>query len=79
MILVVMPPDGLVLGGDRRDTADETGVGIAVRIGAEQPLDIREQHQAVGGGHLRDARGQAVIVPVADLGRGHRIVLIDDR
>jgi len=53
--------------------------GLAVRIGAVQPLDVRQQHQAVRARHLRDARGQAIIVAVADLGGGHRVVLVDHR
>ncbi len=58
---------------------DESGVRIAVRVGSEQALDIREQHQALGAGHLRHTRAQAVVVAITDLGRGDRVVLIDDR
>ena len=52
---------------------------LLVRIGTVEPVDVRQQHQAVRAGHLRHACRQAIVVAVADLGRGHRVVLVDHR
>ena len=43
------------------------GGGIAARIGGVEPVDVGQQHQRVGADHLRDARGQPVVVAEADL------------
>ena len=43
-----------------------------------EPVDIGEQHQAVGLDHGGDAGAQPVVVAVADLRRGDGIVLVDD-
>ena len=88
-ILVVMPPVPTP-DAERPAMASISGVisrtswmkrapGRALRVGAVEPVDVREQHQAVGRGHLRHARRQAVVVAVADLGGRHRVVLVDDR
>ena len=89
MILVVIPPEptseadcaghGLDLGRDRADLFDELRHRVLVRIGAKQPFDVGQQDQAVGARHLRDARGQPVVVAVADFRRGNGVVLVDDR
>ena len=52
-------------------------VVAAGRRGVE-PVDVGEQHQAVGAHHGGDARRQAVVVAVADLGGRDRVVLVDD-
>ena len=70
---------GLDVGCHGHDPVDEAGLGIAIRVRGEQALDIREQHQAVGGGHLCHPGSQTVIVPITDLGRGYGVILIDDR
>ena len=44
-----------------------------------RPDDVRQQQQAIRAGHLRDPRRQSIVVAVADLGGGHRVVLVDDR
>ena len=49
----------------------------AGRRGVEA-VDVGEQHQAVGAHHAGDAGREAVVVAVADLGGGHRVVLVDD-
>ena len=53
--------------------------GSRVRIRGVKAVDIRQQHEAVRARHLRHARGQPVVVAVADLGGGDRVVLVDDR
>ena len=53
--------------------------GFEVGIGRVQAVNVGEQHQAIGARHLRHARGQPIVVAVADLGRGNRVVLVDDR
>ena len=62
-----------------RTSRMKRGAGILVGIGGVQAIDVRQQHQAVGAGHLRHARRQPVVVAVADLGGRHRVVLVDDR
>ena len=55
-----------------------SALAVVVRIRCIQSVDVREQHQAIGARHLRDARRQPVVVAVADLGGRHRVVLVDD-
>ena len=60
-----------------------TGMKLRVRVERRrrgvEPVDVGEQHQQVGAHHGRDARGQPVIVAIADLGGRDRVVLVDDR
>jgi hypothetical protein len=42
-------------------------------------VDVGQQHEALGARHLRDPRGEPVVVPVPDLGRRDRVVLVDHR
>ncbi len=51
---------------------------IHARIGAVQPIDIRQQHQRIRLHHLRHARGQPVIVAETDFLGRHRIVFVHD-
>ena len=86
-ILVIMPPEprpetGLpaiasISGVISLDFGDELGARRAGRRGVE-PVDVGQQHQAVGRHHRGDARGEPVIVAIADLGGRDRIVLVDD-
>ena len=88
-ILVAMPPlptaeaePPAIASISRRDALDlgmNSGRGVAVGIAGVQAVDVGEQHQAVGARHLRHARGQPVVVAVADLGGRDRVVLVDDR
>ena len=52
--------------------------GRARRRGIE-PVNIGEQHQAIGRHHRGNPGRQPVIVAIADFGRRHRVVLVDDR
>jgi hypothetical protein len=72
------PGHRLDLGRDRPDFRNEPGLAIACGIGRVQPVHVRQQHQAIGTDHLRDACGQPIVIPVADLCGGHGVVLIDD-
>ncbi len=54
-------------------------VGHARGIGGIKPVDVRQQDEPVRLHHAGDARGEAVVVAIADLGRRHRVVLVDDR
>ena len=63
----------------RRRTGMKRGVGIECRRRGVEPVDVGEQHQQVGAHHGGDARRQAVVVAVADLGGRDRVVLVDDR
>ena len=44
-----------------------------------KPVDVGQQHQQVGAHHGGDARGEPVVVAVADLDGRHRVVLVDHR
>ena len=50
-----------------------------MRIRGVQPIDVGQQDQTIGAGHLCDARRQPVIVAVTDFSRRHGIVFIDHR
>ncbi len=69
----------LDLGRDAGHSGMNSRLRVARRIGGVEAVDVGQQHQAVGARHLRDARGQPVVVAVADLGGGHGVVLVDDR
>ena len=56
---------------------DEPRARIAPGIGAVQPIHVRQQHQAIRADHLRDPRGQPVVVAVANLCRRDGVVLVD--
>jgi hypothetical protein len=53
--------------------------GLAAGRRGVEPVDVRQQHQQIGAGHGGDARGEAVVVAVADFVGGDRVVLVDDR
>ena len=47
--------------------------------GRVKPVDVGQEHEAVGRYHAGDARGEPVVVAVADFGSGHGVVLVHDR
>ena len=49
------------------------------RRGGVEAVDVGEEHEQIGADHGRDARGEAVVVAVADLARRDGVVLVDDR
>ena len=60
-------PDARV---DARHLRDMLGVGVTLRIGGIEPVDVGEQDHALRGRRLPDAGGEPVIVAEADfLGR----------
>jgi hypothetical protein len=61
------------------DLFDVARVLIAPRIGRIQPVDVRQQHQALCADHLRHARRETIVVAVPQLLRRDGIVLVDDR
>ena len=70
----------LDLGGDGGDHGRGGVAPGSLRWrGGVEPVDIRQQHQAVRLDHGGDAGRQPVVVAVADLGGGDGIVLVDDR
>ena len=87
-ILVAMPPDPTAEAAAaghaldfRRDLlhfGNELGGRIPGRIGRVQPVDVGQQHQAIGAHHLRHPSGETIVVAVADLRSGDRVVLVDD-
>jgi hypothetical protein len=78
-ILVRMPP---------RENSEAAPPAIASMAGvtrstsrisvAPEALDVGEQDQEIGARHRRHARGEAVVVAVADLAGRDRVVLVDD-
>ncbi len=71
--------DRFDFGRHRCHAADEAGILIAIRIGREQALDIRQQHQAISRRHLCDARAQPIVIAVADFGGSHGVIFIHHR
>ena len=57
---------------------EPAGAGAAAGWRCVEPVDIGEQHEAVGAHHAGHARRQPVVVAVADFAGGHRVVLVDD-
>src|SRR5699024_1696927 len=62
--------------GDVLDLADALRARLP-RRGGVQGVDVGEQDQRVRAEKLRDERGEAVVVPEADLVRGGGVVLVD--
>ena len=55
------------------------GARLLLRRLVVEPVDVGQQHQQIGAHHGGDARGQPVVVAVADFARGRRVVLVDHR
>ncbi len=53
--------------------------GLRFGSAVNRPSTSESSTRQSARGHLRHAGAQAIIVAVADLGRGHRVVLVDDR
>ena len=71
-------PHGHDLVGDALHHRQMRRGRVLARVGGVEPVDIRQQDQRIGAGHLGDAGGQPVVVAEADLGGGDRVVLVDD-
>ena len=58
------PPPAIasISGRDFRDGLKELRIGIKMRRGSVEPIDIGEEHQQIGAGHGGDAGGQAIII-----------------
>ena len=87
-ILVSMPPrdssepDAPAIASISGVMRATTGTSLAPAFGRRlvvEPVDVRQQHQQVGAHHGGDARGEPVVVAVADLGGGDGVVLVDHR
>jgi hypothetical protein len=61
-----------------RDLADRLGGGVRPRVGGEQPVGVREEHEQVGAEQNGDLGGEEVVVAEGDLVRRRRVVLVDD-
>ncbi len=53
--------------------------GCEPGIAGVERIDVRQQHQRIRPDQMRDKRGKPVVVAEADLGGGHRVVLVDHR
>ncbi len=58
---------------------DQVGVGIALRIGGIEPVDVGKQDHAARTRRLRHAGGEPIIVAEADFLGRHRVILVDHR
>ncbi len=58
--------------------ADPPGTGMA-RVEVVEPVHIGQQDERPGPDHVRDQRGQPVVVAEPDLVGGHRVVLVHHR
>ena len=68
----------LDLRRDGGDIGNVLGLCVARRIGGVKAIDIGQQDEAIGFHHAGDARGQPIIVAIANLCRCDRVILVDD-
>ena len=66
-------------GSSAVTTGHQLGGRIGPWVGGVEPVEVGEQHQDVGVHGVGDQRGDAVVVAVAQLVAGDRVVLVDDR
>ena len=88
-ILVCMPPRessepaapaiASIAGVMRSTSGTQLRLRIAGGRRVVEPVDVGEQHQQIGARHGGDARGEAVVVAVADFVGGDGVVLVDHR
>ena len=50
-----------------------------IRRSSVETVHIRQQHEGVGLDHLRDERGEAIVVAKTQLSGGHRVVFVENR
>src|SRR3954447_954399 len=73
------PPDPHAFEvGFGTDVTEQGGPDLA-GIPVVEPLDVAEEQQQIGVHQVGDQRGEAVVVPEADLCGGDGVVLVDDR
>ena len=58
---------------------DQAGVGVAAGVAVVQAVDVRQQHQQIGGDGGRHRRRQGIVVADDDLIGGDGVVLVEDR
>ena len=73
------PAIASISGVMRATSGDVLGACVALRRLVVEPVDVGQQHQEIGAHHGGDARGEPVVVAVADLGGRDRVVLVDHR
>jgi hypothetical protein len=64
-------------GGNGFDDRNQFCIGIGAGRRVIEAVDIGQQDQQIGARHGGDAGGEAVIVAIADLVGGDRVVLVD--
>ena len=64
---------------DRVDDLEESRLVVRARISVVEAVDIRQQHEEIGHHGLCNARGQSIVVAVAQLVGRDRVVLVHDR
>ena len=88
-ILVRMPPRdnseaappaiASISGVIRSTTGRSLARCVLGRRGIVEAGDVGQEDQEVRAHHRGDARGKTIVVAVADLAGGDRVVLVDDR
>ena len=80
------PAAAATVGGDRqhrvvggRRARRASALGVAPRIGGVDPVGVGQQHEQVGADRVGHQRGEPVVVAVAELVVGDRVVLVDHR
>ena len=68
----------LDFGGDGFHDRNQFCVGIGAGRRVVEAVDVGQQDQQIGARHGGDARGEAIIVAIADFVGGDRVVLVDD-
>ena len=69
----------VMFGGQLVEAGNMRCLRVGARIRRVEAVNIRQEHQHIRAHHLGDARGQPVIVAIANLVSRHRVILIDDR
>ncbi len=67
------------LGGELGHVRDQLRLGVLARVGVEEPLDVGEHDEQLGGDEPRDQPGQGVVVAELELVDRDGVVLVDDR
>ena len=60
------------------DALDELRARVVRRSGVET-VHVRQQREGVGLDHLRDERGEAIVISETQLAGGHRVVFVENR
>ena len=69
----------VMFGGQLVEPGNMRCLRVRARVRRVEAVNIRQEHQHIRAHHLGDARGQPVIVAIADLVGRDGVILVDDR